>query len=276
MAISKAQKAAYNDETKEKKIEIEALKKAIKEIMLKKKKYPNIEPYYNMEIIHYLIRDIELNIEMNNLSVHRLNIKNNKSLDNAKSSLSKIFQSMKETVGDEVGRESLRENDEHLAKIGKLNARQILDLANKINDTFYSLKNSMGEDSKWKWLFVEFQAKLAIMNRNLLNFSDIQKHRDPREPFFHDRREHLQLVKDSLTTAAKQYRTKYELSAKSREDLKKSIDLLEALRKVHMVLGESQDADKLKATIDAARQTLEAGDKKQSDKKPAGNKKKKK
>ncbi len=267
MAISKAQKAAYNDETKDKKEEIDSLQKKVKEITLKKRGTPNIEPYYNIEMVHYLIRDIELNIEMNELSVQRLNIKNNKSLDNAKSSLSKIFQFMKETVGDEVDRESLKENEEYLAKIDKFNARQILDLANKINETFEALKTSMGEDSKWKWLFVEFQAKIAVMNRNLLNFSDVQKYRDPRQPFFHDRREHLQLIKDSLSAAAKQYRTKYELSAKSREDLKKSIDLLEALRKVHMILGESQDADKLKSTIDAARQNMEVGDKKQSGKK---------
>ena len=192
-----------------------------------------------------------------------LGIKNNKSLDMAKSNFSKVLQLMKENFGDEVDRESLKENEEYLAKIGRLNARQILDLTNRINDTFHSLKNSMGEDSKWKWLFVELQAKVAVMNRNLINFSDIQKYRDPRTEFFHDRREHLTLAKDSLEEAAKQYRTKYELSAKAREDLKRSIELLEALRKIHMILGESNEADKLKTTIDAARFTLEAGDKKQ-------------
>jgi len=267
MATSKAQKAAYNDEIKPIKNNIDNLQNQIKEITLKKKNSPNLDPYYNLEIIHYLIRDIEMNVQINNLSVQMLSLKNNKSLDNAKSSLSKLFQAMKELVGDEVDRESLKENEEYLAKISHFNARQILDLANKINDTFLALKDAMGEDSKWKWLFVEFQAKIAVMNRNLINFSDVQKYRDPRQEFFHDRREHLNLIKDSLAEAAKQYRTKYELSAKSREDLKKSIDLLEALRKVHMILGESSEADKLKNTIDAARQNLDAGDKKKGKKK---------
>ncbi len=262
MAISKAQKAAYNDEIKNIKTEIDTLQKNIRETASKRKEMPNLEGYFNIETVYYLVKDIEYNIQINNLSVQMLNIKNNKSLDNAKSSLSKILQFMKETVGDEVDRDSLKENEEYLSRIGHFNARQILDLANKIDETFRSLRDSMGEDSKWKWLFVEFQAKLAVINRNLLNFSDMQKYRDPRQDFFHDRREHLHLVKDSLAEAAKQYRTKYELSAKSREDLKKSIDLLEALRKVHMVMGESSDADKLKTTIDAARQNLDAGDKK--------------
>jgi hypothetical protein len=70
------------------------------------------------------------------------------------------------------------------------------------------------------------------------------------------------MAKNALEEAAKQYRTKYELSAKSREDLKKSIEMLEALRKIHFTLGESTEADKIKTTIDAARLALEADDKK--------------
>ncbi len=200
---------------------------------------------------------------MNDVSLNMLGIKNNKSLDIAKSNFSKILQLMKEIVGDDVDRESLKENEEYLANIGKLTPRHINDLANRINDMLFTLKNTMGEDSKWKWLFVELQAKVAVIIRNLVNFSDILKYRDPREEFFRTRIEHMRLAKDSLEEAAKQYRTKYELSSKSREDLKKSIELLEALRKVHIVMGESNDADKLKTTIDAARLTLEAGDKKQ-------------
>jgi hypothetical protein len=263
MTISKAQKAAYNDEIKTLKSEIENYDRLIKDVMLKKKKNKKLEPYYNIEIVNYLLGSIEQNIKINELSVNMLGIKNNKSLDMAKSNFSRILQLMKENFGDEVDRESLKENEEYLAKISRLNARQILDLTNRINDTFHRLKNSMGGDSKWKWLFVELQAKVAIMIRNLINFSDIQKYRDPRTEFFYDRREHLTLAKDSLEEAAKQYRTKYELSAKAREDLKRSIELLEALRKIHMILGESNEADKLKTTIDAARFTLEAGDKKQ-------------
>jgi len=263
MTISKAQKAAYNDEIKSLKAEGESLDKMIKEVLLKKRKNQKLEPYYNLEIVNYLLRSIELNLKTNDLSINMLGIKNIKNLDVAKSSFSKILQLMKENFGDEVDRESLKENEEHLAKVGKLNARQILDLAVRINEVFFALKSSIGEDSKWKWLFVELQAKAAIMIRNLINFSDIQKYRDPRMEFFHDRREHLKLAKESLEEAAKLYRTKYELSAKSREDLKKSIEYLEALRKIHITMGESTESDKLKTTIDAARLTLEAGDKKQ-------------
>lgn len=262
MAISKAQKAAYNDDIKMLQADSNELEKRIRELTSRKKSKSNIEPYYNLEIVTYLAQTIDLYIQMSDLSVAMLGIKNSKSLDAAKSNFSKILQYMKETVGDEVDRESLKDNEDYLAKIDKLNPGEIFDFANRLNDTFLKLKDRMGEDSKWKWLFVELQSKVAIIIRNLINFSNILKYRDPREEFFRVRREHLGLAKASLEEAAKLYRTKYEISSKSREDLKKSIEILEALRKVHIVLGESNDADKLKTTIDAAKQTLEAGDKK--------------
>lgn len=263
MAISKIQKAAYNDDIKILKNEYEDLEKKVKEISLRKKNKKNLEPYYNLEIVSYLLRTIELNMRMNSLSITALGIKNNKSLDIAKSNFSRTLLLMKEIVGDETDRESLKENEDYLAKIQMFNPKQIYDLALKINDIFFELKDMIGEESKWKWLFVELQAKVAIIIRNLIHFSNILKYRDPREEFFRSRLDHLRLAKDSIEEAAKQYRTKYELSSKSREDLKKSIELLEALRKMHIILGESSESDKLKTTIDAAKFTLEAGDKKQ-------------
>lgn len=262
MAISKAQKAAYNDDIKAVKIQSDELEKKARDLMQKKKSKPNLEPYYNLEIATYLLGTIELYMKMNDLSVAMLGIKNNKSLDIAKSNFSKVLLLLKETVGDEVERDSLKENEEFLYKLDKLNPRQILDFLIRVDAVFFSLKNNMGEDSKWKWLFVELQAKIAVILRNFINFSDILKYRDPREKHFRDRREHLAMAKNALEEAAKQYRTKYELSSKSREDLKKSIEILEALRKIHMTLGESNEADKLKTTIDAAKFTMEAGDKK--------------
>ncbi|MCL1865411.1 MAG: hypothetical protein FWF73_06325 [Spirochaetes bacterium] len=262
MAISKAQKAAYNDDIRTIKIKADEFEKKAKNLYNKKKNNHNLEPYYNLEIITYLMNTIELYLKMNDLSVNMLGIKNNKSLDMSKSNFSKILLLFKETVGDEVERDSLKENEDYLQRIDKINPRQILDLLIRLDTIFSNLRSKMGEESKWKWLFVELQAKLAVITRNCINFSDILKYRDPREQFFRDRNEHLRMAKNALEEAAKQYRTKYELSAKSREDLKKSIEMLEALRKIHFTLGESSEADQIKTTIDAAKFTLEASDKK--------------
>ena len=50
-------------------------------------------------------------------------------------------------------------------------------------------------------------------------------------------------------------------SGKAREDLKKSIEFLSVLRKIHALFGEDVEATKLKNIIDATKMTLEAEDK---------------
>ncbi len=272
MAISKAEKAAYNDEIKDIKTIVDDYNKKVNELLVKKRSMSRIEGYYNFEIVTYLIKIINLYLKMNDLSLEMLNIKNEKFLNEARKEFYKVLQMLEEIVGSDIDR-SLRENDEYLNRIDRLNPRQILDVVQRIDSVFLSLRNKVGEGSKWKWSFVELQARVAVIIKNITNFSDLAKYRDPREEFYRDRQMMMSMCKEGLAEAAKQYRTKYELSGKAREDLKKSIDLLSALRKIHVIFGESEEAEKIKNTIDAARQVLEAEDKASEEKKQAKKKK---
>jgi len=273
MAIGKAEKAAYNDEIKDIKKDVDENIKKINELLIKKKKMPGIEAYYNVEVVSYLMLIITLYIKMSDLSLDMLGIKNDTFLNNARKEFYKVLQMLEEIVGDDVDR-TLRENDEYLVKIDRLNPAEILDFVKRVETNFVNLKNKVGEGSKWKWSFVELQARVAVIIKNITNFSDVAKYRDPRVEFYHDRLELMHMCKDGLTEAAKQYRTKYELSGKARDDLKKSIELLSALRKIHVLFGEDEEATKLKNTIDAAKQALEAEDKATDSKKKVKKKKK--
>jgi hypothetical protein len=268
MAISKAQKVAYSDEVKDIKKEVDHYTKLLNEIASKKKKNENLAGYYNIESVMYHLKIINYYFKMNDLSVEMLGIKNNKFLDTARSDFSKILAIMIETVGKDIDR-SLKENDDYLEKISRINPKQILDLLRNLDQCMLGLKNRYGEDSKWKWSFVELQAKMAVIIKNITPFSDIAKLRDPRVEFFYERRDLMQYCKDSLTESAKQYRGKYEMAGKARDDLKKSIEYLSALRKIHLLFKEEADAAKLKTTIDAAKQALESEDKAIEEKKSA-------
>ena len=259
MAVGKAEKAAFNDEIKDITRSIEEYYKKVREIEVKKKKMQNIEGYYNIEKADFLMKIISLYIKMNDLSLEMLRIKNEKFLNEARKEFYKVLQAMESVVGSDIDR-SLKENDSYLEKIDRFNPQQILDMVRKINDAFNDLRFKVGENSKWKWSFVELQARSAIITKNITSFSDIAKLRDPRTKYYYERRELMQICKDALAEAAKQYRTKYELSGKSRDDLSKSIELLSALRKIHVLFGESDEANKLKMTIDALNQNLEAED----------------
>lgn len=265
--LSKAEKAAYNDEIKDIKREVEQIKKSLSEAMSKKKKHPAVAGYYNFELASHEMDAIDSFLKMNDLSVEMLGIKNNSYLENARKQFYLVLQHLEEVVGDDIDR-TLKENDEYLARVSRINPSQMLNFVQRMHNLLVKLKNKFGQDSKWKWSFVELQARAAVITRNIISFSDVAKLRDPRTEFFHDRRELMQLCKESLTEAAKQYRTKYEMAGKAREDLTESMNYLAALRKIHVLFGEDTEATKLKNIIDAAKMALEADDKaKDKDKK---------
>ena len=106
-----------------------------------------------------------------------------------------------------------------------------------------------------------------LVTRNLINFSETQKYRDPRTEFYRERQQLLAICKNNLKDAALQYRTKYEQSTKATGDLLKSIELLTALRKIHALFGEAEDAKKIKNTIDAMQQKISDQEKEEEQKK---------
>ena len=266
MPITKAEKAAYNDYIKEFQAELESLKKIDKEIAVKKRKMPAIAPYYNIESVFTHLKITSLYIKMSDASLEMLNIKNESFLNNARKEIYKIIQMLEETVGNDMDR-TLKENEEYLEKIDKINPKQILNLILSIQKIVDVIIQRMGEKSKWKWSFVDIQGRISVINKNFVNFSDVEKARDPRKEFFKERHALLKICKNSLNEAAKQYRNRYEISAQIPTDILKAIELLSALRKINILFGESTDANKLKNTIDALRARLEADEKQKDEKK---------
>ena len=261
MPTGKIEKAVFNDEAKGFKIQADEMVKIIAAVAAKKKKHPQILPYYDVEASIHMLNFIEINLKISDLSFEILGFKSETNLTIARKEYYKVIANLENIVGSDVER-SLRENDKYLEKISLLNPKQILHLVHKLHSTLDNIIRKVGEGSKWKWSFVEMQARVAVITKNITNFSDIAKYRDPRSDYYDERADLMALCKQSLEEAAKQYRTKYELSGKSREDLKKCIDLLSSLRKIHVLFDETDEAEKLRNVIDASKQVLELGDKK--------------
>ena len=266
MPITKAEKAAYNDYIKEYQAELESLKKIDKEIAIKKRKMAAIAPYYNIESVFVHLKITSLYIKMSDASLEMLNIKNESFLNNARKEIYKIIQMLEETVGNDIDR-TLKENEEYLIKIEKINPKQILNLIISIQKIVDIIIQRMGEKSKWKWSFVDIQGRIAVIAKNFINFSDVEKARDPRKEYYRERHDLLKICKRSLNEAAKQYRTRYEISAQIPADILKAIELLAALRKINILFRESTEAAKLKNTIEALHARLEADESQENDKK---------
>jgi len=280
MAIGKAEKAAYGDEVKDIKVLIDNYQKQVKEVSLKKKQNGNLKAYYCFELATYYIKVIELYLKMSDISMDMLGIKNDASLNEARKGFYLVVQLLEEVVGNEVDR-SLKANDEYISYIDKFDPAQVLKFILRLHSLFENLnikvggagESSDGDNklmsggSKWRWSFVELQARVAVITKNITNFSDVAKLRDPRTPFYKERKALMSLAMDSLNEAAKQCRAKYELAGKARDDMRKTLELLSSLRKIHVLFGDSEEASKLKNVIDAGKQVLESEDKEKKKKK---------
>lgn len=270
MAIGQAEKETYKIEASHMKLEITELQKHIKEILLKQKQNEKLSGYYNLELAINYMKIIKLNLRISDLSMEMLGIKNDSAQNDARKNFFVLINAFENVVGGDVDR-SLRSNDAYLARISQLTPAQILHIIKQLHLVFKELKEKVGGEggvdangkvlsggSKWYWSFVELQARVAVVTKNITNFSDVARLRDPRTPYFKERKELMALCQTSLEDAAKSYRTRYELAGKARDDLKMTVEILSALRRINVLFANTEEAERNKNVIDALKQILAA------------------
>jgi hypothetical protein len=95
------------------------------------------------------------------------------------------------------------------------------------------------------------ESRHAATALNILDIKNAFTSLDPRSPDYEPTILHLRLLKKLLYQAAAQYREKYELSSQIPEDIQQGINFLNALRRVHIALGEHGEAEELRKTVEA-------------------------
>jgi hypothetical protein len=144
-----------------------------------------------------------------------------------------------------------------LAAIESFSDESRYSFVRKLGFAIESLKEGFGENSKWKWSFVELEGRFAVVAKNLLNLKTLISGMDPRAEGYSARLSHLSLVKELCQQAADRYREKYELSTMRIDDIKAGINFLTALRRLHVVLGESDQAEVVKKKAEIWRTKME-------------------
>jgi hypothetical protein len=105
------------------------------------------------------------------------------------------------------------------------------------------LKNAFGDNTKWRWTFVEMEGRYAAVAKNLCNLKTAVANTDPRSPDYEPVVLYLQLIKRLLNQSATRYRGKYELSTSNIEDFKMGLNFLSALKRIYIVLGEREELE---------------------------------
>ncbi len=230
---------------------------ALKKRVAKEKK---IAPLTRVGIISMTIKRAEMHLKMNALSEEMMEAKNNGFLDATKKDLGVIFSNI-DAIVTLRSDESLNFNHEMLDQIKPFNVKQRLNMMKYIKKIINDLIRSYGDATKWKWSFPEIWKKFAISGKNLFDFREFQKTRDPRMEFYYELQEFLQFVKDNLFFSAGENANKFRLSTKSPADMLVGIKLLEDLRRIASLTNDPELVKKAKSGIDSYRASIEAEEK---------------
>ncbi len=222
--------------------------------MLDKEKAMNAEMKSNKEGVEYkklALADEMLNLSakymsINTLSVNMLNFKNNDALNDARKIIYKALIYIEDVVSDFVDC-SYTDLEPKLATIAEMSIEKRFFLVRKIGLTIQLLADAFGDNSKWKWTFVEIRGRFVVVAKNLLDMKQAAKdYFDPNSANYETSILYVRLIRKLLDDSASDYRDKYELGSRRRDDMQNGINLLIAARRVAMVLGDNEASEEIR------------------------------
>ena len=254
--ISAQAKEEYAEKLKEYKQQLERLRERENELAVAARRDKDNAGKINLKKAETNLNTVSFLVLMNNLSVALLGIKNDAYLNEARKTCYKALIAMEETVSNYID-VPFSEYEEKLDRIADVDQGVRWTLIRKLGFSIHSVKEGFGENTKWKWSFVEIEARFAVVAKNLLDLKTLTAGMDPRSDFYQERMAHLKLVKRLLQASADGYREKYELSTLRIDDFKLAINYLGSLRRLNAVVGEPEEANDLKKKIDVWRQKMD-------------------
>jgi hypothetical protein len=118
------------------------------------------------------------------------------------------------------------------------------------------LQDTCENDPKWKGTIVEFEGRLAIIAKNIINLRDVTVNSYPRSPHYEPTVYHVRLVKKLLAEAADRYREKYEVYSRGIDDFKIAIIFLRSLAMFDIFTGDQAEAEEVKKKLGAWKNKL--------------------
>jgi len=205
-------------------------------------------------------------IALNGISQAVLKNKNEESLNDARKSLYKAVIYLEEVVSSLIDA-PFSEYEEKLDAIESFDPNQRYRLICKMGLAIDLMQLAYGDNSKWRWTFVEIEGRFAAVAKNIVNLKNVYSYMTPESEYYDSAFYHVRLIKKLLAGAADRYREKYELSTGQIHDFKTGINFLAALRRMHIVLGENEDSQDIKKKLSIWSQKLDADLKKQEEEK---------
>ena len=247
---------------------IEPYKEKINAIMEKEKAVKNTmqssagAEYKKLLLCEDMINAASLYIAQNSLSLKITEVKNNDALNEARKILYKAIIYLEEIVTNQID-VSFADLSEYHDTIKNTSIQQRYTLIRKLGLTINILKDAFGDNSKWKWSFVELEGRFATVAKNLIDMKAANKdYIDVRSPNYDITVLYFRLITKLLNNSATSYRDKYELSTRRIDDMRNGIKYLLALRKLYVLIGNSEQAEEVKKKAVVWKDKMDADHKK--------------
>jgi len=188
-----------------------------------------------------------LNLASNHLVINGIsnsifNIKDENSLNEARKAVFKALVYLGNVVTEKIDA-AFSEYEDNLAEIAGISAGEKFALVRKIGLSIDILKNAYGENTKWKWAFVDLDGRFAVIAKNLFDLKNAVANMDPDSPGYECTTMHYETVKNLLSEAAFKYHERFNLFSKRPEDLMSAVRILDGLYKMLVVIPEREEAE---------------------------------
>lgn len=187
-----------------------------------------------------------LYMAQNSLSLKLMEVKNNDALNDARKILYKAIIYLEDIVTNMIDC-SFSDLFPYYEKIKNISISRRYMIIRKLGLSIAMLKDAFGDNSKWKWSFVELEGRFTTVAKNLIDMkSAVKDYFDPNSNDYETTVLYIRLITKLLNDSANAYRDKYELSTRRIDDMRNGIKYLLALRKLHISLGNVDSAEEIK------------------------------
>lgn len=260
--ITEEARQTYGEQVAVYQQQIDALLIREKNMLMMIEKDPNGASYKRLMLTDEMLFLTTLYLCKHSLSVALLGVKNEDALNDARKTLYKAVIYLEEVVSNFID-VPFSDYSERIEEIRNLPETKRYYLIRKLGLAIRLVLDAYGENTKWRWTFVELEARFATVAKNILDLKTASKDGlDPHSPDYDDTVYHLRLVKKLLQQAADRYREKYELSTGRIDDFRLAINYLLALRRIHLILNERNEAEEAKKKADIWKEKMETDHKK--------------
>ncbi|MDR0401108.1 MAG: hypothetical protein LBH51_09230 [Treponema sp.] len=237
--ISSQDRALYLEKIKKYHDSIEMYLDKEKEILAAIKQDTEDSALKRLSLVEVMLNLCSYYLAQNGISQSVLKVKNEDALNECRKSIYKSVIYLEQIVTSMVDA-PFSEYEKELERLAPLSPGDRYYLVRKMGLTIHLLENAFGENSKWKWAFVDLEGRYAAAAKNLIDLKTVISNTDPRSPNYAPTVYHLRLVKKLLMQAADRYRDRYELSTNRVNDFEMGIRFLHAL---HWILEIFQDRE---------------------------------